>query len=306
MYTELGHFDRAQHPGVRIAPPTNVGTTLDPESHDLPGNRPDAPISTDRWDASELSATLLADADAFTSAEDFAQDPTQGHLVGPSRGRKPRRAVPADADTLTSAEEVAQDLPQDYPEGPLGEARSRHAHTRIAPDPSHDTLAESCRGSEPRLAPVPTDDFPVGRDGGQHPRMDRQSPNPHSVLPLWSQCESLDPDPANTTPLERSGKASSLLQWGRKRVSSIIKKNPPNPRLPSAPPFPGHGIDPLPIADDRPPDPPSSQLTRTPHRNLPEPEGPENPTAYGYIQRASTIDTLFLASARVHTHPERK
>ena len=187
--------------------------------------------------------------------------------------------MPADADTLTSAEEVAQDLPQDYPEGPLGdlEARSRRAHTRIAPDPSHDMLAESCRGSEPRLAPVLTDDFPVGRDGGRDPRMDRQSPKPHSVLPLWS------PDPADTTPPERSGKASSLLQWGRKRVSSIIKKNPPNPRQPSAPPLPGHGIDPLPPADDRLPVPPSPELIRISHRHLPEPEGPENPTAYGYI-----------------------
>ena len=67
VFTEIGHFDQAQHPGVCIAPPANIGTILDPEPHDLSGN-PDAPISTDRWDASELSAALPADADAFTSA----------------------------------------------------------------------------------------------------------------------------------------------------------------------------------------------------------------------------------------------
>ena len=51
--------------------------------------------------------------------------------------------MPADADTLAQAEEVAQDLPQDYPEGSLGEARSWHAHTLVAPDLTHDTLVGS-------------------------------------------------------------------------------------------------------------------------------------------------------------------
>ena len=132
-------------------PPTYVGTILDREPHDLPGNS-DTPISTDRWDAPGFSAALPADADVFTSAEDWAQDPPQS---GPSWGRKPRHIMPTNADMATSAEEVAQDLPEARPEGPLGESRSLGAHTRDAPDSSHDMLAESGRGSVPRLAPVP-------------------------------------------------------------------------------------------------------------------------------------------------------
>ena len=51
VHTELGPFHRAEHPDVRVAPPTNVSSTFYPESYVVLGT-PDSPISTNRWDAS--------------------------------------------------------------------------------------------------------------------------------------------------------------------------------------------------------------------------------------------------------------